>query len=132
MRENVEDGVREVRDLLDRFNAISAAVLRARRRLRRAARRAGEGAGPDRPPWRLGARVAARPRDGRAAAARGRPRRDDPLGRRAAPRGVVPASALVTRPAAARRADEPPRRRVGLLARALPRRLQGHRRRGHP
>ena len=37
----------------------------------------------------------------------------------------------VARPAAPRRADEPPRRRVGALARALPRRLQGHRRRRH-
>ena len=42
-----------LRDLLDRFNAISAAVRRARRRLRRAARRAGEGAGADRPRRRL-------------------------------------------------------------------------------
>ena len=36
------------------------------------------------------------------------------------------------RPAAARRADEPPRRRVRRLARAPPRRVQGHDRRGHP
>ena len=36
------------------------------------------------------------------------------------------------RPAAARRADQPPRRRVGRVARAPPRRVQGHRRRGHP
>ena len=36
------------------------------------------------------------------------------------------------RPAAARRADQPPRRRVGRLARAPPRGLQGHRRRRHP
>ena len=36
------------------------------------------------------------------------------------------------RPAAARRADEPPRRRVGRLARAAPRRVRGRRRRRHP
>ena len=36
------------------------------------------------------------------------------------------------RPAAARRAHEPPRRRVGGLARAPPGRVQGHDRRGHP
>ena len=36
------------------------------------------------------------------------------------------------RPAAARRADQPPRRRVGRLARAPPRRVSGHGRRGHP
>ena len=35
-------------------------------------------------------------------------------------------------PAAARRADEPPRRRVGRLARTLPPRLPGHGRRRHP
>ena len=45
VRENVEDGVRELRDLLDRFNADLGAVRRAGRRLRHAARRAGEGAG---------------------------------------------------------------------------------------
>ena len=37
----------------------------------------------------------------------------------------------VARPAAARRADQPPRRRVGGLARALPQGIQGHGRRGH-
>ena len=36
------------------------------------------------------------------------------------------------RPAAARRADQPPRRRVRRLAREAPRGLQGHGRRGHP
>ena len=108
------------------------AVLRARRRLRRAARRAGEGAGPDRPARRLAARGAARPRDGRAAAAGGRPRRHHALGRRAPARRALPAAPERARPPAARRADEPPRRRVGVLARALPRRLQGHRRRRHP
>src|SRR6185436_2587824 len=54
------------------------------------------------------------------------------LRRRAPPRRALPATALLARPAAARRADEPPRRRVGELARALSRRLQGHRRRHHP
>ena len=47
---------------------------------------------------------------------------DDALGRRASPRRALPAAALRARPAAPRRADEPPRRRVGRLARALPRR----------
>ena len=36
------------------------------------------------------------------------------------------------RPAAARRADQPPRRRVGRVARALPPGVRGHRRRDHP
>ena len=38
MRGNVEDGVRETRDLLDRFNEISAKFAEPRRRLRHAAR----------------------------------------------------------------------------------------------
>ena len=49
----------------------SRRIRRARRRLRRAARGAGEGSGGDRPPRRLVARGDARPRDGRAAPARG-------------------------------------------------------------
>ena len=52
------------------------------------------------------------------------------LGRRAPPRGAVPAAALAPRPAAARRAHQPPRRRVGGVARALPQGLHGHGRRG--
>ena len=41
-------------------------------------------------------------------------------------------AALQARHAAARRADQPPRRRVGRLARAVPAALPGHRRRDHP
>ena len=132
VRGNVEDGVRETRDLLDRFNEISAKFAEPDADFDTLLARAVEGAGADRPARRLVARRDARPRDGRAAAARGRPRRRDALRRRAPPRRALPAAALLARPAAARRADEPPRRRVGRLARALPRRLQGHRRRGHP
>ena len=68
-------------------------VRRAGRRLRRAARRAGEGAGADRPRRRVVARPDARPRDGRAPAARRRPRREDALRRRAPPRRAMPAAA---------------------------------------
>ena len=59
-----------LRDLLDRFDEISASLRRAGRRLRRAARGAGEGAGADRPARRLEPRPQARARDGRAAPAR--------------------------------------------------------------
>ena len=106
-------------------------VRRARRRLRRAPRRAGDGAGRDRPRGCMAARAASRPRDGRAARARRRPRRDHAVRRRASPRGVVPAASLGARPPAPRRADEPSRRRIGRLAGALPRRVQGNRRRRH-
>ena len=70
VRENVEDGVRELRDLLDRFNAISAkfaepdadfdALLEEQAKVQDA----------DRPRRRLEPRRDARPGDGRAAAAR--------------------------------------------------------------
>ena len=81
---------------------------------------------------RLGPRTHARDRDGRAAPAAGRRRRDHALGRRASPRRAVPAAAVPARPAAARRADEPPRRRVGGVARAHAPGLHRHRRRRHP
>ena len=45
---------------------------------------------------------------------------------------ALPAAAQRSRPAAARRADQPPRRRVRGLAGAAPGRLQGRRRRGDP
>ena len=131
VRGNVEDGVRELRDLLDRFQDVSARFAEPDADFD-AARRTGEGARGDRPPRRLDARGGDRSRDGRVAAARRRPRRDDAVRRRAAARRALPAAALVAGPAAARRADEPPRRRVGALARALPRRVQGHGRRRHP
>ena len=69
---------------------------------------------------RLEPRTQRRHRDGRAALPARRRRRDHALRRREAPRGALPAAAAPARPAAARRADQPPRRRVGRLARALP------------
>ncbi len=62
----------------------------------------------------------------------GRRRRGEPLGRREAPRGALPAAALEARHAAARRAHQSSRRRERRLARALPRRVSGHRRGRHP
>jgi hypothetical protein len=47
------------------------------------------------------------------------------VGRREAPRRAVPAAAVEARHAAARRADQPPRRRIGGLARAFPRGIPG-------
>ena len=131
VRENVEDGVRELRDLLDRFNVDLRELRRARRRLRFAARRAGGGAGSDRPPRRVGAGVPARPCDGRPPRPGRRAGREHAVGRRAPARRPLPAVALGAGSAAARRADEPSGRGIGLLAGALPRRLQGNRRRGH-
>ena len=48
------------------------------------------------------------------------------------PRGALPDAAAQARHAAPRRADQPSRRRVGRLAGASPRRVQGDRRRRHP
>jgi hypothetical protein len=49
-----------------------------------------------------------------------------------APRRAVQAAARAARPAAARRADQPPRRRERAVARAAPGEVRRHRRRGHP
>ena len=76
VRENVEDGVRELRDLLDRFNAISAQFAEPDADFD--ALLAEQAAVQDqidrRDAWQLDAH--ARPRDGRAARSRRRPRRD--------------------------------------------------------
>ena len=131
VRENVEDGVREVRDLLDRFNAISAqfsepdadfdTLLAEQATVQDQIDRRGA--------WELEAQL------DHAMDALRLPEGDRDVttlsgGER---RRVALCRLLlsVARPAAARRADEPPRCRVGLLARAVPRRLQGHGRRGH-
>ena len=122
VRGNVEDGVRELRDMLDRFNELAANY---------SDETAGEfsrAPGRDRRRRHLGPRHHARDRDGRAAAAARRRRRGDAVRRRAPPRGALPAAARGARPAAARRADQPPRRRVRGLAREAPRGVQGHRR----
>ena len=131
VRENVEDGVRETRDLLDRFNEISAkfaepdadfdALLAEQGKVQDKIDRADAWSLDDKLDHAMDALRC--PDVG--------PRRRDALGRRAAPRRALPAAPLRARPAPPRRADEPPRRRVRALARALPRRLQGHRRRRH-
>ena len=54
------------------------------------------------------------------------------LGRREAPRRAVPAAAVQARHAAARRADQPPRRRERRVARAFPAALSRHRGGDHP
>ena len=72
--ENVREGVKEVADMMDRFNAISDVDGRPSRgrRLRRADGRNGRTSGKDRRGRRLDARQPARDRDGRAALPAGR------------------------------------------------------------
>ena len=126
VRGNVEDGVRALRELLDRFNELSMNYSEETAdefsRLQDQIDAAGA--------WELDqmldqAMDALRCPPGDADV-------DAAVRRRAPPRGARPAAALPARPAAARRAHEPPRRRVGRLAGAPPGRLQGHDRRGHP
>ena len=120
--------------LLTRFDEINAAPRRAdgRRRDGEAARGAGARAGRHRGRQRLGSGPHRRDRHGRAARSAGRRRRRDAVGRRGAPRRPLPPPAPEARHAAARRADQPPRRRIGGLARALPQGVSGHGRRHHP
>ena len=136
-----QDRVRE-RDGRRRPHAGHPAAVRgdqrpARRAARRrgdgeAARRAGDRAGRDRRQEPLGSRPAGGDRDGRDEPAPRRLGRDEPLRRRAAPRGPLQAAPREARPAPARRADEPPRRRERRLAGAAPRRVHRHRRGRHP
>ena len=131
---NVEEGVAEVRALLDALRRDQRQVRRrpVARRNGQGARRTGARAGSDRSGQRVGPRLSGRARDGCAAAPAARRRPEDAVRRRAAPRRAVPAAAAFARPAAARRADQPPRCRIGRVARALPQGLRRHGRRGDP
>ena len=116
---NVEDGVAETKALLDRFNELAANYSEETRRgVRRHP-------GQDRRRRRLEPRHAAGVRDGRPAPAPAGRRGGHPLRGRAPARGAMPAAAARARTAAARRAHQPPRRRVGGLAGAAPGRVQG-------
>ena len=119
-------------------------VARRLRRHQHEARRGdvarGDGQGPrpavappgqDRRDQRLGPGFAPRDGDGFTAPAARRCECHDALWRRASPRGAVPAAVAVARPAAARRAHEPPGCGVGGVARAVPQGLPGHRRGRH-
>ena len=131
VRGNVEDGVRRLRDLLTRFEEISVAFAEPDADFDALiAEQAIVQEQIDRV-RRVVARRDDRTRDGRPAPTRRRPGRHDALRRRAPPRCARTAAAVVAGSLAARRAYEPSRRRVGRVARALPRRLCGNRRRGH-
>ena len=107
-------------------------VGRARRRLRRHRGRAGRARGQDQRRRCLEPRAQRRYRDGRASMPAGRRRRHDPVRWREASRGARPAAPEAPGPAAARRAHEPPRCRVRVLAGAVPAGVLGHGRRDHP
>ncbi len=130
----VSEGVAETQALLTRFEEVSAklgepmdddamtALLEEQAKLQDRDRRDG----------RVEPRSPRRARDARAASpAEGR-RHQGALRRREKARRALPAAPLAARHAAPRRAHQPPRRRVGALARAVPPRVPGHRGRGHP
>ncbi len=83
---------------------------------RRDRRRDDQAAGRDRGRGALGSRQQGRSGDGRAALPARRCRRDQALRRRAPPRRAVQAAARPARSAAAGRADQPSRRRIGVMA----------------
>ncbi len=78
---------------------------------RRDGRRVGQAPGRDGPAQPVGSRTAGRDGDGSAGLPAQGSRRHQAVGRRAPPRGTVPAAAAPARPPAARRADQPSRRR---------------------
>ena len=122
VRGNVEEGVAEIKALLDRYDAVNAKL--------------GEDMSPEEmdkvmdEQSRLQDRIDATNAwdlDSRLDLAMDALRLPPPdadvthaVGRRAPPRRAVPAAAAVARPAAARRTDQPPRRRIGGVARAVP------------
>ena len=117
-----------------RYDAINAQLRRrpVARGDGQGPRRTGQGPGPHRRDQRLGPRLAARARDGRAAL----PAAATPTSRTLSggERRRVALCRLLLQaagPAAARRTDQPSRRRIGGVARTLPQGLRGHRRRRH-
>ena len=126
VRGNVEDGVAELRGLLDRFNELSmnysdeTADEFARLQEQIDAADA----------WNLDTMLDIA-MDALRLPARRR-RRHEALRRRAPPRRAVPPAAARARPAAARRADQPPRRRVGRVAGDAPEGVQRARSSRHP
>ena len=131
---NIEEGVATTRDLLRRFEEVSArfAEPMSDAEMEKLLGRAGTPPGRDRGRGRLGAGPDGRDRDGRAPRPAGRPGRRHALRRRGAARRALPAAPRAARHAAARRADQPPRRRVRGLAGAVPPGVPRHGGGGHP
>ena len=113
VRGNVELASRRSADCVERVQRDLDEVRRAdeRRRDGEAAERAGASCRSRSTSRPVEPRQQDRDGDGRAALPARRCGRDDALGRREAPRGAVPHAAGRARHAAARRTDEPPRRR---------------------
>ena len=110
VRENVMLGVAKQKAILDRYNELAVNYSDETADEMTKLQDEIEAAGP------LGSRQQGRSGDGRAALPARRCRRDKTLRRRAPPRRAVQAAARPARTAAAGRADQPSRRRVGVMA----------------
>ena len=134
VRGNVEIAVAPIRAHLTRFDEINARLGEGpdADEMDAPARRAGEGSRRDRGGRGLGPRPAHRDRHGRHAAATRRRRGQHALRRRAPARGALQDPARTPGPPAARRADQPPRRRERRLARAALAGIPRHGRRSSP
>ena len=110
VRENVMLGVAKQKAILDRYNELAMNYSEETADEMTKLQDEIEAAGP------LGSRQQGRPGDGRAALPARRFRRDKAFGRRAPPRRAVQAAARPAGAAAAGRADQPSRRRVGVVA----------------
>ena len=105
VRENVMEGVAAKKALIDRYNEIAANYSDE------TADEMAQAAGRDRIQGPVGSRFPGRSGDGCAALPAGRCRCGQALRRRAPPRRAVQIAARCAGPAAARRADQPSRRR---------------------
>ncbi len=132
VKQNVLDGVRPVQDLIDAYNAVMAKWSEPDADYEAIGAEQAALRGQDQRGRRLEPGAQRRHRHGRPALSARRRRRHDPVRWREATRGALPAAPPAPRPAPARRAHQPPRRRVGRVAGALPRRVRGHGRRRHP
>ena len=110
VRENVMEGVAKQKAILDRYNELAMNYSDETADEMTKLQDEIEAAGP------LGSRQQGRPGDGRAALSARRFRRHKALRRRAPPRRAVQAAARPAGAAAAGRADQPSRRRVGVVA----------------
>ena len=110
VRENVMEGVAKQKAILDRYNELAMNYSDETADEMTKLQDEIEAAGP------VGSRQQGRSGDGRAALPARRFRRDKTVRRRAPPRRTLQAAARPAGPFAAGRADQPSRRRVGVVA----------------
>ena len=130
--ENVEEAVDELKGKMARLDGALHVHGRPGRRPRQAQRRGRCAAERARRRQRVGPRQPPRAGDGRAALPAVRRPGRHPVRWRAPPGRALQAAAPAARPAAPRRAHQPPRRGVGAVAGGAPQELPGRRPGDHP